>query len=479
MADTQTADIRALLGGGTGEDRVAATHFLVGAGFLIVGGTLALLSLFSIRFADLFPITYGRLEPMANLALLFGFGVISLLGGIYYVLPRLTGARLWSDGLAGSGLLGLAGLVVLGLLIVGFGFGSGRQPLGLPWWFHIPMLILLTLPVVITMGTISRRVEERSFVTLWFVIGGVTWLPLLYLAYFAGDLPFISSVAVDYSNVFLSAGFVTMFLFTVGSGLFYYTLVKELDVSLASRQLALVGFWSLGFAAAWWGAAQLIFGPAPTWVSGVAAALGLAFPIGALANAANASLTIEGSWNELGEKPAVSAGVYGLYLGVGVAILAALAGFRSIAAVASLTTFWEAIEYVAISGPGALLIAGVSFAALPRIVGRELHSVKRARTFNRLTVIGSVGTLIFLGGSGLLSGYSWIAGSNSAAYIDAGEGWAADIGTSVETLLLVAIGFAIVTYAGQFAYASAIFGTVTRGTAAKQEVLVARVIDSE
>ena len=336
------------------------------------------------------------------------------------------------------------------------------------------LLFILTLPLIITVGTINNREEQRSFVTLWFVIGGVVWLPLLYLTYFIGELPSLSAVAVEYSNVFLSAGFVTMFLFTVGTGLFYYTLVKELDVSLASRQLALVGFWSLGFAAAWWGAAQLIFGPAPSWVAGVAAALGLAFPIGTLANAANASLTLEGSWSELSEKPGVSAGIYGLYLAVAVAILAALAGFRSIASVISLTSFWEAIEYTAVAGPGALLIAGVTFSALPRLVGRNIASLKRAKSFSRLTVIGSVGTLLFMSAAGILSGYSWIGGSNAAAYIDAGEGWAAGLGTSFETLMLVAIGFAFVTFAGQLAYASTIFGTITTGKATTQEILVAR-----
>ena len=474
MAETQTAEIRALLGGGTGEDRVAAMHFMVGAGFLVLGGALALLALLSIRFADLFPVTYGRLEPMANLTLMFGFAVISLVGGVYYVLPRLTGTRLWSADLAGSGLLGISGMVVFGLVIIGFGFGSGRQPLGLPWWFHIPMLLLLALPLIITVGTISNRVETRSFVTLWFVIGGVVWLPLLYLAYFVAEIPNLDAVAIEYSNVFLSAGFVTMFLLTVGTGLFYYTLVKELDVSLASRQLALVGFWSLGFAAAWWGAAQLIFGPAPTWVSGVAAALGLAFPIGTLANAANASLTMEGSWGDLSERPGVSAGIYGLYLAVAIGILAALAGFRSIAAVTSLTTFWEAIEYAAIAGPGALLIAGVTFSALPRVVGKEIASLKRARSFNRLTIIGSVGTLLFMSAAGILSGYSWIGGSNTAAYVDAGEGWAAGLGTSFDTLMLIAIAFAFVTFVGQLAYASTIFGTVATGKATTQEVLVAK-----
>lgn len=453
---------------------MAAIHFLVGAAFLVIGGGLQLLAILSLQFADLFPITFGRLEPMANLTLMIGFVTISLVGGIYYVLPRLTGAKLWSSDLAGLGLLGLSGIVFAGLVTIGFGFGDGRQPLGLPWWLDLPLLFLLTLPLVITVGTISGREEQRSYPTLWFVIGGVAWLPLLYLAHFAGDLPFLSSLAVAYSDLFFSAGFVTMFLFTVGSGLFYYTVVKELDVPLASRQLALVGFWSLGFAAVWWGTAQLMFGPGPAWVSGVAAALGLAFPVGALANAANVSLTLEGSWGETGEKPGVNSGVLGLYLGVGVALLAALAGFRSVASFVSLTAFWEAIEYTALAGVGALLVAGVGFSALPRLVGREVHSGKRVRSFNRLTVVGTVGVLLFMSAAGVVSGFSWIGGSNSAAYVDAGEGWGAGLGTSVDTLMLGAVTFAIVAFAGHLAYASVIFGTFTRGKATAQEVLVAK-----
>jgi cbb3-type cytochrome oxidase subunit 1 len=460
------------------ESRAAARHLAAGAFFLVLGGGLQLMSLMSLRFAELFPITYGRLEPMANLTLMIGFVSISLIGGVYYVLPRLTGTRLWGSDLAAFGLYGTSGMVFIGLLAIFFGFGSGRQPLGIPWWLHIPMVFLLAIPAMITIGTISNRTENRSYVTLWFALGGVIWLPLLYLAYFAGDLPGLTATAIAYSDVFFSAGFVTMFLFTVGTGLFYYTLVKELDVPLASRQLAVVGFWSLGFAAVWWGTAQLMFGPGPSWLSGIGAALGLAFPIGALANAVNASLTLDGSWSDVRQRPAVRAGVIGLYLGVGVAVLAAFAGFRSISSVVSLTGFWEAIEYAALAGVGTLLIAGMSFGAVPRLYGRELY-VKRVRSFITLTLTGSVGVLVFMTASGLLSGYSWIAGSNSAAYIDAGEGWGAGVGASVETLMLIAVGFAVVTFLGQLAYTATVFGTITQGRATTQEILVAKDLDDE
>lgn len=451
---------------------MAATHFLLGAGFLVVGGALSLLSLLSLRFDGLFPVTFGLLEPMANLTLLIGFGVISLVGGVYYVLPRLTGASLWRVELAGLGLVGMAGIVVLGVAAIAFGFGSGRDPLGLPWWLNLPLALILTIPALVTVGTISRREEQRSYVTIWFALGGTIWLALLSFAYLVGDLAFLDSLAVTYSDLFYSSGLVTMVIFTLGSGLLYYTVVKEMDVPLSSRQLALIGFWSLGFASVWWGVAQLMFGPGPGWVSGVVAALGLAFPLGALANAANVSLTLEGSWQGLGDKPGVRAGVYGLYLGVGVAFLAALAGFPSVAAVTSLTAFWEAIEYTAVVGVGALLVAGISFQALPRLVGKEIHSIDRARSFSRLTIVGTVGVLVSLASSGVVSGYSWIGGSNSAAYVDAGDGWQAGAGAVPDALGLIAILFGILAFMGQLAYASTLFGTVTRGKATTQELLV-------
>lgn len=472
MADTRKPDIRAILGGGSDEDRIAVGHFVVGALFLVLGSALAVLSFVALRFSDILPISFGRIEPLANLSLIIGFCVISLVGGVYYVLPRLTGTRLALGPLAGLGLLGMSGLVILGSVAVSFGFGSGRQPFGLPWWLDIPMLGVLAIPFLVTTKTISERKEKHSYVTIWFVLGGVAWLPLLYASHVVGHAPFLGAVSVAYSDMFLSAGLVTMVVITLGTGLFYYSVVRELDIALASRQLAVVGFWSLGFASVWWGTAQLMFGPGPAWLGGTAAALGLAFPIGALANAANVSLTLEGSWGELRKRPGIVSGVFGLFLAVGVGAMASLGGFRSIASVASLTAFWEAVKYTAVAGVGALLVAGVTFPALPRLLGREIPSLSRARSFSRLTVIGTVGVLVFMTAAGLLNGYSWIAGSNAGAAPNVGEGWAAGIGASGDTLMLLALVSAIVALAGHLSYASTVLGTLVKGKAVPQEILV-------
>ena len=454
-------------------------HLLVGAGFLLLGGLFQLASLIALRFPGLVPVSFGRLEPMTNLTLMIGFGAISLFGGSYYILPRLTGSRLWSPKAAAFALQVTVALVLLGLVSIGLGFGDGSQPLGLPWWVDLPLMLFLYVPAVVALGTIRRRKEPRSFVTLWFVLAGLLWLPLLYDTHLVAELPGVGSVVTAYSEVLFTAGYVTMFLITVGSGLLYYTVVKELDVPLASRQLAMVGFWSLGFAAGWWGAAQLIFGPGPDWVAGVAAALGLAFPIGAVANATNVSMTLDGSWNDLNKHPGVQVGVIGLYLTAGVSVLVAIAGFRSVASVVAGTSFWEAVEYTMLNGVGVLLIAGVVFSALPRMVGRGLESPSRSTRFQRLVLGGSVGVLISMGAAGVVSGYSWIGGSNTAAYIDAGEGWAAGLGNTNATLMLIALLFGIVVFAGQLGYVGIVFGTVSRGKAIPQEVLVDKETDHE
>ncbi len=471
LATTQTADIRTLLGGGADEDRLAATHFLLGAAYAVIGGLLQALALFALRFDDLLPISFGRLESMANLTLIIGFAVISLVGGIYYVTPRITGTRLRYAAIARLGLLGLAALVALGDLLLALGLGSGRQPFGLAWWANIPIAALLVIPAIVTLGTVSQRQEQRSFVSLWFIIGGVIWLPLVYIAHFYGDLPGVDAVGGAFADQFVTAGILTMFVITVGSGLVYYTVIKELDVPLASRQLGVMGFWSIGIAGSWWGISQLVFGPGPDWITGVAAALGLAFPIGALINAVNVSLSVEGHWDRVADRPGVASGILGLFLAVVLAALASFAAFPTIGSVTALTAFWEAIEYGALLGVGSLLVAGVTFEALPRLSGRRLPSQDRARTFNRLTLVGAGGVVVTLAAAGLISGYSWLGGSNSAAFVDAGEGWAAGAGAA-EVLTLIAVGFGVITLLGQLAYASVIAGTLFSGEAVPQEMLV-------
>ena len=244
-----------------------------------------------------------------------------------------------------------------------------------------------------------------------------------------------------------------------------------MDIPLASRQLAVVGLWSLGFASVWWGVAQLIFGPGPGWVDAVAAALGLAFPIGTLANAANVSMTLQGHWERLPGRPGVTAGVVGSFLAVVVAAMASLASFRAVGSVTALDRLLG----------GDRICRHPRRGAAPRRRG-ELRRIAPDRGAS--AALDPPGPLLCPahgdrcrrfpgddGAAGIVSGYSWVAGSNSAAYVDVGEGWAAGAG-AVEPLMLIAFVFAVIAFVGQLAYAATVFGTITVGRPVPQEVLV-------
>lgn len=328
-------------------------------------------SLVSMRFPGLFPISLGRLRPIALIAVLLGWLVIGLTAGVFYALPRLTGAGLVGERLANLGLIAAVGVLLAAMVIVLLGFGDGREPFALPWWWDIPMLGVLCLPGLVVFASLRRRREESTYPTLWFVSAGALWLPVLYVI---GNLPGLSSVATALADLVFSAGFLNVWALGVATGLAYYVVPKASGQPLASRQLALVGFWSLLFGAVWMGPGQLVGGPLPEWLQGVASVLGLALPIAAIANTVNLAITIGPEWTNVFRKPVLLSAMVGSGLGAIATAAAAIGGFRSTAVLVGFTTFWDAVLHLLVFGAVGLLFASFAWQAVPNLVGRALRS---------------------------------------------------------------------------------------------------------
>ena len=304
------------------------------------------------------------------------------LGGIYYVLPRLTGARLWRK--PGTGLSRAPRRLRPRRARRRrrhrrSGFGEGQQPSACPGGSTCPLAGGLFAPLAVNMlGTINRRREDAgAIVTLWFVPGGVAWLPFLYFDPHGGQ-PALRrlSLARQYSELFFGAGFVTLWVFTVGSGLL---LLHAGQGDGHPARLAPAGSPSVSGRSAshrrgggrrnWCSArgpdGSMAWRPHWAWPS-LSAGAGqrrqrVDDPPGALGT-------------NRGPRPGVISGVVGLvpggrswrtwppfaaFLAVGIRLTA-------------LTGYWEAIEYGAIVRRwGRSSLAGVSFEALPRIVAGE------------------------------------------------------------------------------------------------------------
>lgn len=453
-------------------DRAAVSHLLISTGFLVVAGLAWLLLLLEARFPASLggPLSYGRLRPMAMLLTLVGWLTIGLIGGIYHVLPRLTAAPLWREQLATLGGWILAALTLLGTVAVAFGFGDGIDPFGIPVWIEVPLVLAMLIPTVVTVATVSRRTESNVFVTLWYVLAGVVWLPWMGMI---ATLPGLDAVGRTLQGAVATWGLAHAWILGTGTGLAYYALLRSTEKPLASRRLAGAGFWSLMFASAWAGPLQIVYGPAPGWLDAVALLLTLALPVAALATATNFALTFDDLWGDPDRHPAASAAMSGALLALLAGVMAGFAGFRSAAAAVGLTAFWDGVLYLTVFGAGALFLASWAYQALPAMTGRSLASIDLARRHIRLTVMGSLATGGLLVLAGLAAGFAWTGGAFTGLAAPVGEGWNALSGIS-STLEGLAILTGVITFAGQAAFALVVYRTITSGRATAQEILVPR-----
>ena len=452
-------------------DDVVTLHIVVSTFFLGVGGLLYAVSIASVVFPTVFsgPLSYGRVRPAAMTAVMIGWLVISFLGAAYYVLPRLTGSELWQPRLAALAMWGVAAIAVVGTIGPFIGLSDGIEPLGMPWWLDTALLLVSLIPLTIGVQTVRHRLERLTYVSLWFVLTGLATLPVLLVVSAVGsDL----AIAQTLQGLHFSAGFTTLWVAGMGVGLAYYTVAKATDQPLANRQLARAGFWSLAFAATWSGPLQLAYGPTPDWLDALAAVLTLAFPVAAVTNAIALAATAAPSWETHGSRPSVRATMAGMGMMVAVGLATAVGGFRSAAAIVGFTSYWEGVTLAALFGVGGLLVAGWTHQALPAASGRALASPARAGQHVRLTVWGVGGSALLLTIGGFVTGISWTGGAFTSVPAT-GENWDVVSGTGSLMVGLSLIGV-VVMLLGQLAFVLSVLGTISRGRAATEEVLMTR-----
>ena len=121
---------------------------------------------------------FGRLRPMHVNGVIFGAFSTLFMGLCYYIVPRLTGVRIWQEKLgfwlAWIWNIGLA----LGMLSMALGYNQGLEAGELPLFADTIFFVAITFATVQFIVTIAKRTEPQLYVSLWYLVAAFVWTVL-------------------------------------------------------------------------------------------------------------------------------------------------------------------------------------------------------------------------------------------------------------------------------------------------------------
>lgn len=399
-------------------DNSASMTFLVSAAiWLVIGTVFGLLLTIEFVFPDfakgIAQLVFPRLRQAHVNTVLFAWLSGAMMGAWLYIVPRLTGRKIYSELLGILGAIAWNISVAVGIVAMMWGHTQSREYAEMIWVVDVAVMIVLLSNAFNILMTIYHRVEPKLYVSLWFIIATVVLFPLVY---FIGNVMWqpptgalmgINDATVNwfYGHNVLGLWFTTGLLAVI-----YYIVPKETGTPLYSASLSLIAFWGTLFFYTGVGAHHLLWAPIPPWLKTIAVAESIGMVIPVLATMFNIMLTMRGNWSR------VRSSVPLLYVLTGWAayILVSFQGSNeALRGVNELTHFTQYVPGHAMLGlmffSASCCIAGAYY-VLPRALGRALYSRRLARAQYAFYVIGFTAFFLSFVVNGAIQGVAWVHG---------------------------------------------------------------------
>ena len=242
-------------------------------------------------------LTFGRLRPMHVNGVIWGAFSTLFIGLCYYIVPRLTGVRVWgerwSHGLLWVWNLNLAAAVVLLALGWNRGWEAGEFPL-INVVVTFLAIVLLTVQFLMT---IKQRRERPLYVSLWYLIAAFIWTDVNLVLLMLGPyhIPGINNAA--WHGLFIHY-VVGLWITPAGYVLIYYFLPASVKNPIYSHRLSLIGFWSLAFFYPFVGIHHYLYSPIADWAETIAIVSSMMLIIPVWTVLQNFFGTMIGRWQE-------------------------------------------------------------------------------------------------------------------------------------------------------------------------------------
>ncbi len=398
------------------EDLAAKWALWAGVGYLVFFGVIGLIASIKFMVPDLFYgfnwLSWPRIRPVHVQGMIFGWALPVFMSMFYYMVPRLTGTRLWSEKLGIAATLtwsfGVA-LMVLGVL-------NPTDTIN-PWWstkgkeyeewpiassiFIVAGWIMLTVNIF---QTFLRRTYKQMYVALWYTMGCVLWTSFVYvIGNWPSQLfPSTAFMGLNDANVNWFYGHSVVGLIATPAALAtaYYFLPKTANAPLYSHKLSLIGFWTLGSIYIWNGAHHMIYGPIPYWLQTVATIFSFLLFVPVLSAVTNFFGTIRGEWHQLRTNVPLKFIIAGTIFYLLVSTQGSFQALRALNAVTHFTDWVIGHSHMAMFGFVTFYAFAGCYYAVPRMYKRPLYSEGMADWHFWLSFLGFIlfSTALWIGG---------------------------------------------------------------------------------
>ncbi len=361
-------------------------------------------------------LSFGRLRPLHTNGVIFGFGVSALMGTAFYSVQRTCHVPLFLPGLAWFTAIAWQLAVLFGGLSLLAGINAGKEYAELEWPFDIAITVVWVCFAIVFFGTIAQRKIKAIYVSNWFYGGLIIVIAMLHIG---NSLAMPVTLFKSYS-LFAGAQDAILqwwyghnavgFLLTGGFlGMMYYFLPKQSEQPIWSYRLSIIAFWAFTYSYIWAGPHHLHYNAIPEWVQSLAVVMSIILLAPSWATMVNGIMTVSGASQKLRTGPALkfivlSLAFYGLATFEG-----PMMAIKSVNVVSHFTDWTIGHVHSGALGWNALITFGTFYYLVPKLVGKELYSIRLANVHFWLALAGTMLYVLAMWGAGISQGLLWLS----------------------------------------------------------------------
>ena len=386
--------------------------------FATLGGFVSTKLTYPTFLGDTAWLTYGRLRPIHVNGVIWGAFSTLFIGLCHYLVPRLTGRRIWGERWGRALLWFWNANLAAAVVLLALGWNRGWEMGELPLVNVLVALAAIGLLAVQLLITIKRRRDRPLHVSLCYMLAAFLWTPVTLVLLMLGPIRISGLDNAGWHGLFVHY-LVGLWITPAGYALIYYFLPASVKSPLYSHWLARLGFWSLALLYPFVGLdhhpGSPLAGRAET--TAIVSSIALAVPAWTVLH--NVVGTMRGRWRRLSQSLPARFLIVGALMHLVGTVQGSLEAFRSVQAVTHFTDVGVAHSHLTIFGTFVIwAIAGTVYVWSRLANEAALWSPRVGNWGFWLVTLGISAMALVLTAQGLQQGFMLMDGAEWVHSID-------------------------------------------------------------